>query len=47
MPQGKRILNQTRTTPAHCDNSNDSGLGFDHHVETPSYTNVRTLSQNR
>ncbi|XP_037029005.1 nuclear factor of activated T-cells 5 isoform X2 [Bradysia coprophila] len=36
LQQGKRIL-QGRTAPSHCDNSNDSGLGFDHHME-PSNT---------
>ncbi|KAJ6637782.1 Nuclear factor of activated T-cells 5, partial [Pseudolycoriella hygida] len=31
--QAKRIC-ANRTTPSHNDNSNDSGLGFDHHMES-------------
>lgn len=41
--QGKRIL-QGRTAPSHCDNSNDSGLGFDHHMESSLNQNNRQLN---
>lgn len=36
---GKRL----RPTQTHCDNSNDSGLGFDQYNEVPQYTNVRQM----
>lgn len=40
---GKRII--TRPVPPSCDNSNDSGLGFDQHVETSYHqtTGIRAV----
>ncbi|GAB0094422.1 NFAT [Sergentomyia squamirostris] len=43
---GKRIIQ--RQTPPPCDNSNDSGLGFDHHVEMQYTTaGVRNVQNSR
>lgn len=38
---GKRIVN--RPIPVSCDNSNDSGLGFDQHVESQYHSVVRPV----
>lgn len=43
VPPGKR-LRPTQT--AHCDNSNDSGLGFDQYADS-QYSNIRQLSSAR
>ena len=47
--QSGKKMNPIRTAPAHCDNSNDSGLGFDHHIDTSAYNgnNVRHIASSR
>lgn len=42
---GKRII--SRPTSNLCDNSNDSGLGFEQHLETFNNFGARTLPNNR
>lgn len=40
---GKRLRPQQST---HCDNSNDSGLGYDQYADTP-YANIRQIPSTR